>query len=152
MPLEHFIIWAFCIIDNSVHEITNGTRLRKRGFDPTLSDSEVVTMEIVGEFIGIGTDKGIWEYFRIHWLDLFPALGSRSAFAKQAANLVSIKEQVQMQLADSMGAIKDPVHIVDGFPIPICHFRRAKRCRSCWEGATYGYCASKDETYYGFHG
>ena len=43
-------------------------------------------MEIVGEFQSIDTDKGIWRYFRNHWHEWFPRLGSRSQFAKQAAN------------------------------------------------------------------
>ena len=29
-------------------------------------------MEIVGESLGIATDKGIWDYFRRHWLEWFP--------------------------------------------------------------------------------
>jgi len=35
-------------------------------------DSEVITMEVVGEFLGIDTDKHIWQYFREHWLMFFP--------------------------------------------------------------------------------
>jgi hypothetical protein len=31
---------------------------------PTLSDSEVVTMEIVGEVLQIDEDKGLYNYFR----------------------------------------------------------------------------------------
>jgi len=34
--------------------------LRCRGFEPTLTDSEVTAMEIAGEFLGKGRDKGIW--------------------------------------------------------------------------------------------
>jgi len=30
-----------------------------KGFEPALSDSEVLTMEIVGEYQGIDTDTGI---------------------------------------------------------------------------------------------
>ena len=55
-------------------EITQGKKIRLRGFAPSLSDSEIITMEIVGEFKGIDTDKGIWNYFRGHWLNLFPQI------------------------------------------------------------------------------
>lgn len=44
-------------------------------------------MEIVGEFKEIDTDKGIWSYFRGHWLNLFSQIKSRSTFVRQAANL-----------------------------------------------------------------
>jgi hypothetical protein len=55
-------------------------------FEPTLSDIEVITMEIVGEFISFDTDTGIWKYVKTHWQSWFPKLSSRSSFAKQAAN------------------------------------------------------------------
>ena len=40
-------------------------KLRQRGFKPGLSDSEMITIEIVAEFLSIDTDKGAWEYFVI---------------------------------------------------------------------------------------
>lgn len=43
-------------------------------------------------------------------------------------------------------------HLVDGFPMPVCRFKRANNCKLFKGLATYGYCASKDEAYYGFSG
>jgi hypothetical protein len=37
-------------------------------------------------------------------------------------------------------------------PVPVCCFTRACRCASFRGEASYGYCAAKDEVYYGFHG
>ena len=53
-----------------------------------------------------------------------------------------------------MHSADEALHVIDGFPIPICHFRRAQRCRIFREveQATYGFCASKNENYYGFEG
>lgn len=51
-----------------------------------------------------------------------------------------------------MGVFTDSLHIADGFPVPVCHFRRANFSRVFEGEATYGYCASKAETYYGFKG
>ena len=49
-----------------------------------------------------------------------------------------------------LGACKGTVHLVDGFPVPVCHFRRAHFSRVFRGEATFGYCASKAQTYYGF--
>lgn len=38
---------------------------------------------------------------------------------------------------------------INGFPIPICHYSRS-RCKSFRHISDYGYCAAKDERYYGF--
>jgi hypothetical protein len=89
MPVEDFIITVFCLIDDLSKEILEGKKLRKRGFEPELSDSEVITMEIVAEFLGIDTDKQSWKYFNNHWKNFFPKLGSRANFAKQAGRATS---------------------------------------------------------------
>jgi hypothetical protein len=49
-----------------------------------VSDAEVITLEIVGEFMGKDTDKGGWRYFRNHWHDGFPQLGSRALLLNKA--------------------------------------------------------------------
>jgi hypothetical protein len=139
-------------VDDLLKEITQGQPIREKGFAPALADSEVITMEIVAEYQGIDADQAIWQYFRRHWLGLFPKLSSRSAFVRQAANLWQYKERLQRQFAVQLGAVADAVHLVDGIPIPLCGFNRAPRCRSFQGEAAYGYCAAKKQTYYGFHG
>jgi hypothetical protein len=150
--IEEFIIAIFCCIDDWLKQMTQGRPLRQKGFAPALGDSEVMTMEIVGEYLGIDADKAIWQYFRRHWLSLFPQLTSRSTFVRQAANLWQYKGHLQQQVAAELGAFSDPVHLIDGLPIPLCGFSRAPRCRSFQAEAAYGYCAAKKQSYYGFHG
>lgn len=152
MSIEEFIINTFCLVDDYTKKVLNGKELRQRGFKPKLSDSEVITMEIVAEFQGIDTDKGAWKYFCNHWRDLFPKLGSRSNFAKHSANLWKIKQELQKELAKQLGAFSDALHLADGFPMPVCHFKRAGFSHIFSGEADYGYCASKGEVYYGFKG
>ena len=94
MPLEDFIITVFCWIDERLKALLGDHRLRQRGFAPKLTDSEVITMEMVGEFLGLDTDVGLWKYFRRHWPSWFPHLGSRTTFARQAANLWAVKQRL----------------------------------------------------------
>ena len=61
-----FIISTFCVIDDELKNLKLGT-LRQRGFNPEFSDSEVITLEVLGEFLGMDTDKAIWIYFKTHW-------------------------------------------------------------------------------------
>lgn len=152
MSVEDFIIWVFCWVDDSIPKVLSGQKVRSKGFPPAVSDSEIITMEIVGEFLCIDTDKGIWQYFSQHWKAMFPALSSRSNFAKHASNLWAVKQFLQNHLIAEMGSKHERIHIIDGFPIPVCHFRRAPRCKKFSEEADYGHCASKKETYYGLQG
>ena len=152
MSMEDYIITVYCLIDELLKKQIGNDKLRKRGFNPALSDSEVITMEIIAEFLGIDTDKGAWEYFCNHWRSWFPAIGSRANFAKHAANLWAIKQQMQKELAIQLGAFSDSLHMADGFPMPVCHFKRANFSQVFSGEAGYGYCASKGETYDGFKG
>ena len=152
MSVEDFIIWVFCWVDEKLPEVLSDQKLRTKGFAPALSDSEVIAMEVAGEFLGFDTDKGIWQYFCEHWKIFFPALGSRSNFAKQASNLWTVKQLLHARLILEMGSEKESLHIIDGLPIPVCHFRRAPWCKKFKAEATYGFCASKNENYYGFQG
>ena len=61
MPLEDFIIYVYCCVADIYPQVVD-TPLRCRGFEPKLTDSEVITLEIVGEFLGKDQDKGIWRY------------------------------------------------------------------------------------------
>lgn len=152
MSIENFIITVYCLVDVELKKIIKKDPLRRRGMTPKLSDSEVITMDIVGEFLGKDTDTGIWRYFKEHWLEWFPGLGSRVNYAKQSANLWRIKQEIQAAFAEQSGALVDRLHMADGLPMPVCHFKRAG-FSSIYKGiATYGYCASKSETYYGFKG
>lgn len=139
------------IYGKKLHKVAKSEH-RTRGFAPSLSDSEIITMEIVGEFQGINTDKGIWNYFKGHWLNLFPQIKSRSTFVRQAANLWCYKQKIQQILARKIGGFNDSIHLVDGLSIPLCHYQRAKSCRLFKGDASFGYCAAKDEKYYGFRG
>lgn len=152
LSIEDFIITVFCVVDDHLRALIAANRVRQCGFAPQLSDSEVITMETVGEFLGLDTDKGIWEYFGRHWRHFFPALPSRPTFVRQAANLWNWKQRLQRRLAQCMGALTDAIHLVDGFPIPVCRFARAHFSRIFKGQAAYGRCEAKKETFYGFHG
>jgi Transposase DDE domain len=151
MSVSDFIISAFCIIDDELKKLKIG-RLRQRGFEPGLTDSETITMEIVGEFLGIDTDKGIWRYFKTSWIHFFPKIPCRTTFVRHAANLWRLKQLIQESLSKALGGISDRLHVIDGLPMPVCTFGHAYRCKIFQGEAAYGYCAAKKEHYYGFEG
>jgi hypothetical protein len=96
-----------------------------------LDEREVLTIEVIGEFLGLDTDRGIFRYFRRHYAEWFPGLGGahRTTFARQAANLWKVKELLQRKLLERIE--HDPkVSLVDSFAIPVCSLAKAPRCKS----------------------
>jgi len=150
MLREEFIIEVFCLISSLLKKINYN--LRQRGPKPALFDEEILTMEVIGEFLRLDGDKEIHSYFKYHWFHYFPRMGDRSAFVRQSANLWNVKQLLQKELANQLLAFQDNFHIVDGFPMPICNFRRAYFSKIFKGIAGYGHCASKNQTYYGFKG
>lgn len=146
MDITTFMIAVYCVID----DFLAGQRLRQRGPQPTLRDSEVLTIEVVGEFLGMDTDKNIFAHFCRYYSDWFPGLQkiTRTTFTRQAANLWKVKQDLWQVLIQEIP--HDPyLSILDSFPVPVCRFGRARRCHSFGEAATYGYDDVAHHTYYG---
>jgi hypothetical protein len=150
MDLETLIVAVFCLVDDVVRELCRGRKLRQRGPAPVLADSEVLTVEIVGEFLGLDTDQGLHGYFGRHFGHLFPRLREvhRTTFLRQAANLWGVKQALWRHLAAT--ARHDPaVTLIDSLPVPVCRFARAYRCRAFRGLAAFGYDPVAHQTYYG---
>ena len=148
MDLSTFIISVFCLVDD---HLKGECRLRERGPAPKLSDAEVLTIEIVGEFLGLDTDKGIFRYFREHYGEWFPVLGKihRTTFCRQAANLWKVKERLWKEIL-SLTPHKPGFALVDSMPLPACLFARAYRCRRFRGEAAFGKDTLLRQTFYGF--
>jgi hypothetical protein len=147
VDLSTFIVAVFCLVDDQL----KGRCIRSRGPAPKLSDAEVLTMEVVGEFLGIDTDKGIYLFFRRHYGEWFPALSEvhRTTFARQAANLWKLKERLWQELL--VLTPHDPaLAICDSMPLPACLFARAYRCSRFKGEAAFGKDTLLRQTFYGF--
>jgi hypothetical protein len=154
VDLEDFTIAVYCLVDALFGELRadpDWARIRQRGPAPTLADSEVLTMEVVGEFLGYDQDVAIYQYFRRHHPGWFPALLRihRTTFARQAANLWVVKEQLWDRLRDRVA--HDPaLSCVDSVPVPVCRFGRAYTCSRFRGQAAFGRDPGSKATFYGF--
>lgn len=116
MSLEDLIITVYCRIEEMYQEAIKGVRLRPRGTVPNLFDEEVLTMLVVGEYLGLGSDKKIWAYFSQHWLEWFPNIGCRTSFVRQSANLIKVLNRMQ-QIVSTQLCDNTDLYLFDGFPI-----------------------------------
>jgi len=155
VDLDTFIVATYCLIDELMDELLpKGERLRERG--PArllLDDREILTIEIVGEFLGLDTDQGIFRHFRRHYEEWFPGLGEahRTTFCRQAANLWKVKEMLWRELLPRIDY--DPkISLVDSFCVPVCSFAKAPRHKSFAGVAAYGHDAMTKAVFYGLGG
>lgn len=135
MELSDYIVNVFVMADDFCKTYFPARTLRTRGPLPKLADSEVITMELVGEYLGLNTDESIFHYFDRHWRYLFPNLPDRSNFVRQCANLWYVKQGFFEYLS---GPQDHYLQILDSVPVEVCKFVRSRTSKQFKETAAYG--------------
>ena len=95
MDRDDFIITVYCLVCQMYQMIKARYSIRRGGPEPALTDEEVITIEICGEFFKENTDQEIFDYFQAHYQAYFPHLQDRSLFVRQATNLWLVKAAIQ---------------------------------------------------------
>src|SRR5512143_3862808 len=150
MDRDDFIITVYCLVWEHYAIIRAAYGVRHGGFAPALTDEDVITMEICGDYFKCHTDKDLYGYFCAHYRHFFPCLADRTLFVRQAANRWAVKAAIQRRLTVVSGQATDSVQLIDTLPLPVCGYTRRHRDRSFKAEADYGYCAAKELHYYGF--
>lgn len=159
--IEEFVIVIYCLIEDELYPafLKQHGRPRRAGFPPALSDSECLTIELVGQYLGSTRQKQLYGHMHDRFGAWFPALRSRGAFTRQCANLWQVKAWRHQQVVEHLGGHQAACQVMDTLPVPICHVarrfqRRIFRTESvgAFPEPTLGYCAAKDERYFGFKG
>ena len=121
-------------------------------FPPPLSDSECLTVELVGQYLGYTSQKQLYEQMHDRWSTWFPALKDRVAFGRQCATSGRSKLGCIPISLSGWAVIRLPAKSLIRYPVPICHTarrfqRRIFRTESvgAFPAPTLGYCAAKDE-------
>ena len=142
---------VFVIIDDIYNEIIPMSISNRRNInDSKLSDSEIITISIVGELLTIDSEKALFSLLKREYKNLFPKLGDRTRFNRTKRNLHWVISKIRDYISSFMQSYSNNIRIVDSMPIPVCEFGRAHFSK-CFKGeASYGRCPSKKQTYFGF--
>ena len=148
--LKDFFLVCYVIVDDIYHQvIPDHIRFRRNYSVSKLSDSEVITLAIVGEVHGIHSEKAWFNYVRKNFKDLFPNLNHRTRYNRTRRNLLQVIATIRKEIAKYLGYSNSDILIVDSMPVPVCGFGSAHFSKRFRDISSYGYCASKKETYYG---
>jgi len=141
---EDFILLIFVLTDDFYKSVApDSVKFRSNIEKALLSDSEIITIAICGELIGIDSEKAWLNFVKRNLRHLFPKMCDRTR-----RNLLQVMNLIFAEIASYL---KDKFLIADSFPLEVCKFGRAHFCKAFkFEGAKYGYCASKKQTYFGY--
>lgn len=149
---EDFILLVYTVIDDLYQQFGPASVSQRRNIDTAkLSDSEIITLSICGDLIGIDSEDAWYSFVKCNYRHLFPMLCSRTRFNRTRRALLQATELLRQKLYHFFPIPASCYFVVDSFPLPICEFGRARYCRSFrTDGANYGRGPSKKETYFGF--
>lgn len=99
-----------------------------RGRPPRMSDSEVLTVLVLGRWHGT-SERGTLAWIGQHYSAYFPTLLSPSAFNRRARRLATRMAALLHTLAGWLGAAEEWFEIIDGLPVPVAQWVRGKRRR-----------------------
>ena len=147
---EDFILTAFVIIDELYFQyVPDAVSKRRNVLNAKLSDSEIITISICGELIGVDSENAwfsfVWfSFVKKNYHHLFPGIGSRSRFNRTRRSLLQVTELIRQKLFSAFAMPYSRYLVIDSFPLAVCKFGRARYCQSFRsDGADYGKCPSK---------
>lgn len=148
--LKDFFTVVFVLIDDVYNEIIPSEIKNRRNIsDSKLSDSEIISISIVGEAFTVDSEKAWFNFVKKNFKDLFPNICDRTRFNRTKRNLYSVIKEIQKYFSKMPMFANDSIRIIDSMPIPVCKFARAYFSKCFKDISSYGYCASKKETYFG---
>ncbi len=148
---EDFCLWMYVMIDDWFQQQTELPR-RPGPAPTTCSDSELLTMVLVGECRGWTLETDLLDRWREH-PRLFPQLPSLSRLNRRRRQLVGALQALQAFLLKHWPWTHDPLLVLDSVPIAVVSRAHAAHASSDWRihGAGYGYSHTKRWPFFGYY-
>lgn len=147
---EDFVTWMYVIVDDFYKPIEKLTR--RPGPEPTsCSDSELICVALVSECRSWCRETELiheWSVYK----PLFPRLPERSRFNRRRRALAQVINQIRRLVLQVLDVAYDAHAAIDSLPLPVVQFHLAPQRSRDWDAheASFGYCASKKQTFYGY--
>ena len=119
------------------------------GFQPRLSDADLVTLALMQALLGYTSEARWLRYARTHLSEQFPYLPQQSGYNKRLRKAASLIRTLIRHLATDTSAWTDDVWVVDSTPVECARSRETVKRSDLAGWAAYGYCASHSRFFWG---
>ena len=146
---DDFCLVVYVIVDDLMKEID--PVLRRPGPKPECSDSELITMTLVGECKGWDKETDLLSNMQAYWY-LFPVIPTQSRYNRRRRNLMMVFNLVRQTVLSRLDLAQDHQCVIDSLPIPVLQFHLVPGSNASWGayGADYGKVMSKGQTIFGY--
>lgn len=146
---DDFCLWMYVLVDDLWQEIA--PLFKRPGPQAACSDSELLTLALVGECRGWDVETDMLSYWREH-RDLFPIIPSQSRFNRRRRNLMEAFKLIQQAVLRLLDLAADCHCTIDSLPVPVVKFHLVPSSTGDWAayGADFGKVPSKKQTIFGY--
>ena len=128
---EDFILLVYTVIDDLYQQFAPACVSQRRNADSArMSDSEIITLSICGELLGMDSENAWYSFVKRNYRHLFPNLCCRTRFNRTRRALLQVTELLRQKLTQSFPIPVSRYFVIDSFPLAVCKFGRAHYCRS----------------------
>lgn len=148
---EDYCLWMYVVVDELWPRVAG--RYRRPGPPPACSDSELVTMALVGESRGWDEETDLVREWRAR-RDLFPVVPERSRFNRRRRLLEPVINDLRRLTLRLLDLAQDRQCAIDSLPVPALRFHLVPSSPAVghWteHGAAFGRVTTKKQTIFGY--
>jgi hypothetical protein len=148
LDLDTFLVALYTHVDDSYRTHCAPVKPARRGHQPEVTDSEVLTLLLCAQWSG-RSERDLLAYAARYWRGYFPRLLDHSAFNRRARDLAGVLVHLIPQVAAELGAATAGYQVLDGVPVPLARRCRGERHRLFGDEAGIGRGGSDRDWYYG---
>jgi hypothetical protein len=129
---DDLFLVVYCVIDDWMHKrygSSNMPRLHRGPRTDEFSDSETLTVLLVGELCHVDREKAWLRQMRRNHLSLFPHLPEDSRFSRRAWHVRHLLGELRRSILYWADADIEPIRILDSFPMSLC------ACYRIWQSS-----------------
>lgn len=146
VDIETLFTLVYLIVDDWVKQHPRQGPGRKA----TFSDSEVLTLVLMMDFIPYPSERQYLAFIRANHLSLFPKLLDQSQFNVRARGLRYSLEQLRNAWLKRLLPELLECLLLDTKPVPVLSYKRNKAHSDFLGSANYGVCVSRKLKYFGY--
>jgi hypothetical protein len=146
---DGFCTWMYVVVDDIWQRIA--LLFQRTGPAPTCSDSELITMALVGECRGWDVETDLLSYWH-EYPHLFPHIPSQSRFNRRRRSLMHAFNLIRRVVLGLLDVAQDQQCVIDSLPVPVVQFYLVPSSSGDWKAyeATFGKVPSKKQTIFGY--
>ena len=148
---KEIVICWYVFVDDAYRTVQKqgGGRKRRRGPEPEVSDSEIITLSLILETWFQGHEEVGYAFIQQFMTDLFPQTLDLDRFNVRRRQLIMSMENIRKVIKKQLIDPQDTFRLVDSAPITLMTYTRGNRCESVIGPEYFGVVTSKKSKIYG---